>query len=165
MGWSFNCIDYGKDAFIQNITSAKHFSEGYTPLAHRIVGNNVWQAVRRPDGSVFITLDLIAKERNGGWGYKGLSEDMGPCEKNCPPTLLKMCTEPQSEYAKNWREKVLAYHAAKKVKPTPGMVIKSGSTEYRLEQPYAPRKGWIVTRTTDGARFRMPSAQLSRALA
>lgn len=166
MGWSFNIIDCGKDAFIESLTSARHFSEGYTPLAHRLVGRNLWQAVRRPDGTVFISLSLIAKERNGGWGYKGISEDMGPCEVNCPLSLLAMCSAPVDKYATNWREKVRAYHAKRKAKPTPvvGMVIKSAGHEYRLEQHLPARRGWRVTRTSDGAAFRMPAAQLSRAL-
>ena len=78
MGWSFSCNDTGRKAHTESLTSARHFSPGYTPITHRVVGNHVWQLVQRPDGTKFITLDLIAKERGGGWGYKNLDEDWAP---------------------------------------------------------------------------------------
>lgn len=168
MGWSFSYFDVGRKAHIESLTNSKHFSEGYTSLAHRVVGNNVWQAVRRPNGDVFICLDLIAKERGGGWGNKGISEDMGPCEVNCPLALLDMCTPPApGSYAEAWREKVRAYHAKRKaaaaVKPKPGLVVTYGGTKYTLVEPCGARKGWEV-RAEGGGYFRMKAHQLASAL-
>lgn len=168
MGWSFSYFDVGRKAHIESLVDSKHFSEGYTSLAHRVVGNNVWQAVRRPNGEVLICLDLIAKERGGGWGNKGISEDMGPCEVNCPLSLLAMCTpaEPGS-YAEAWREKVHAYHAkrkaAKAVKPKPGLVVTYGGEEYTLLEPLGSRRGWYVE-AKYGGRYRMKARQLASAI-
>ena len=79
MGWTFG-YETDRKRFIESITSKSHFSDGYTPLGHRVVGNHVWQLVlKNSTGDKFITLDLIAKQRGGGWGHKGLSESMGPC--------------------------------------------------------------------------------------
>lgn len=167
MGWSFSCVDIGRKAHIESLTSAKHFSPEYEPIEHRVVGNNVWQLVlHKPTGRKFIALDLIAKERNGGWGNKGLSEDMGPCEVNCPLSLLNKASPVTEGCAVAWREKVRAYHAKRsnKAKPTPGAVVDYCGHQYRLDRPYAPRKGWAVTRVSDGMAFRMNARQVSQAL-
>jgi len=168
MGWLFEYYDRGRDNFLADITSKSHFGEGYTPIKSRVIGNNVWQAVRHePTGRVFICLDLIAKDRKGGWGYKGMSEDMGPYRYDCPLSLLALCTEPLNDYSKEWREKVRAYHASRKAMPKPeaGLIVKSGSYEYQLLEKLAPRRGWRVKEVDTGATYRMPAAQLSRALA
>jgi hypothetical protein len=165
MGWSFHTVDYGRKAFIEEMTSKRHFSEGYEPLAHRVVGNHIWQAVRTPAGRVMISLDLIAKERGGGWGYKGMSEDWGPYHYDCPLSLLDMCTEPDNENALAWRAKVREWHARKKEhskKLVPGLKVKYGGHIYTLVEQWAPRKGWKVL-SEGGAAYRMKAHQLSRA--
>lgn len=86
MGWSFATLDTGRKAHVESLTSQRHFSPGYIPITHRVVGNHVWQLVQRPDGTKYITLDLIAKERGGGWGYKSMDEDWG--RTTAPPPYL-----------------------------------------------------------------------------
>lgn len=168
MGWSFNYVDRGRDAHIAELTSQSHFHPECEPLAHRVVGNNVWHLVlHKPTGRKFITLDLIAKERNGGWGYKGLSEDMGPYQVNCPLSLLNQASPvEEGGYAHEWRQKVRAYHASRssKAKPVAGAEITYGDHQYRLVHPYAPRKGWVAMRLSDGCIFRMNARQVSQAL-
>ena len=168
MGWSFNCVDYGRKAFIESLTGQSHFSDTYKPIAHRVVSNHVWQVVEHlPTGKRYICLDLIAKERNGGWGYKGLSEDMGPYHYDCPLSLLAMCTEPLNDNAKAWREKVQEYHAKRKAlsaaKPKPGLVVTYGGEEYTLVEPWGARKGWKVM-AKYGGHYRMKAHQLASAL-
>jgi hypothetical protein len=167
MGWSFEWHDRGRKAFIESLTGAKHFSEGYEPLEHRVVGNNVWQLVlHKATNRKFICLDLIAKARGEGWGYKGLSEDMGPVEVNCPLSLLNKADPPMEGYAVEWRERVRAYHArrAAVAKPKPGMVVKYGEYTYKLIEQWAPRKGWKVIQVETGTEYRMKARQLSQAL-
>ena len=164
MGWSFSTYDIGRDNHIERITSQKHFSPGYTPLEHRVVGNHVWQLVRiESENRTFITLDLIAKEKGGGWGYKGLSEDMGPSYYDCPLSLLNKADAPVGGYATAWREKVREHHASKKAKPkfAVGMTVTLWDHTYRLDANLG-RKGWRVTRS-DGNVYRMPSRHLSHA--
>lgn len=168
MGWLFEHHDSGRENFLKRLTDKTHFCEDYTPIKSRVVGNHVWQAIRHePTGEVFIHLDLITKQRDGGWGYKGMSEHMGPYFYDCPLSLLKLCTEPSNENAKAWREKVRAYHAVKKAlpKPVPGRVVKYGGHKYELLEKAAPRKGWRVKEVDTGATYRMSAAQLRWALA
>lgn len=168
MGWLFEHHDRGREAFLKRLTDKTHFGETCTPLKSRVVGNHVWQAVRHePTGAVFIHLHLIAKDRRGGWGYKDMSEDAGPYCYDCPLSLLALCTEPTSDYAKNWREGVRVYHARRKAMPKPetGLIVKSGGYTYQLLEKLAPRRGWRVKEVDTGASYRMPAAQLNRALA
>lgn len=163
MGWLFEYYDRGRAEYLKRLTDKSHFGEAYTPITHRIVGNHVWQAVRHePTQEVFIHLDLIAKQRNGGWGYKGMSEHMGPYYYDCPLSLLKLCTKPANENSKNWREMVQKFHAAKKArpKPVPGMVVTLGDRRYELIEPIAPRRGWRVRDIDFGGTYRMLSGQL-----
>lgn len=164
MGWSFSCIDIGRDAHIDEITSQEHFAEGYTPLAHRVVGNHVWQLVRiDATGKKYITLDLIAKERKGGWGYRCMEETWGPYYYDCPLSLLDQADPTDNETAKAWREKVRAHHAAKKARQVlaAGTVITYGQHQYKLRKPAGARRGWYVNRISDGRGFRITARQLA----
>jgi hypothetical protein len=149
MGWSFSILNTGRKAHIESLTSAKHFSNGYIPITHRVVGNHVWQLVQRPDGTKFITLDLIAKERGGGWGHKGLDEDWGLYHYGCPTTLLDKADPPATENAKAWRIKVWEYaDRQKRLKREmqtlkPGTVIVTAQNQYTLLEDLG-RSGWRV---------------------
>ncbi len=147
MGWSFSCNDTGRKAHIESLTDQRHFSSGYVPITHRVVGNHIWQLVQRPDGTKYIALDLIAKERGGGWGYKSLDEDWGLYHYDCPATLLDKADPPATPNAEAWRAKV--YEHADRQKRLrremktlkPGTVIVVGPCQYTLLEDLG-RSGW-----------------------
>ena len=147
MGWSFNPNDTGRKAHIESLTNQRHFSNGYVPITFRVVGNRVWQLVQRPDGTKFIALDLIAKERGGGWGYKGMDEDCGPYFFDCPTTLLDKADPPTTANAEAWRIKVYEYaDRQKQLKREmqtlkPGTVLVVGPCQYTLLNDLG-RSGW-----------------------
>jgi len=159
MGWSFSCNDIGRKAHIESLTSAKHFSKGYVPINYRVVGNHVWQLVQRPDGTKYITLDLIAKERGGGWGYKSMDEDWGPYFVDCPAALLDKADPPATANATAWRAKVFEYadqqRRLKREMQTlkPGAVIVTAHNQYTLLEDLG-RSGWIA-RDLDGHNWRL----------
>ena len=159
MGWSFSCNDTGRKAHIESLTSAGHFSSGYIPITHRVVGSHIWQLVQRPDGTKFITLDLIAKERGGGWGYKGMDEDWGPCFYDCPTALLDKADPPATPNAEAWRAKVFEYADRQKrlsremQNLKPGSVIVVGPCQYTLLEDLG-RSGWIA-RDLGGHNWRL----------
>ena len=60
---------------------------------------------------------VLTSRRDGEWGYKDLSETMGPHEAQAPLRLLDLLSplDPEAgRYARGWREKVRAHHAAKR---------------------------------------------------
>lgn len=170
MGWSFSCNpNHGRKEEIAKVTSASHFSPGYVPLEHRVVGSRVWTLLEH-EGRRFIALDLIKGGGRGyGWGSKGLSEDMGPHYYDCPLSLLNKTSEPANEYAAKWREKVRSFHAERKARSAAkasletGSLVRYGGHEYRLHSPAGPRRGWNVVRCGDGASFRMRANQVAQA--
>lgn len=147
MGWSFAMQDTGRKAHIESLTNQRHFSNGYVPITHRVVGNHVWQLVQRPDGTKYITLDLIAKERGGGWGYKSVDEDCGPYFFDCPAPLLDKADPPATPNAEAWRAKVWEFvDRQKRLKREmqtlkPGTVIVVGPCQYTLLEDLG-RSGW-----------------------
>ena len=134
MGWLFHTTDYGRKAFIEERTT-KYNQETETSkwecLAHSVKSNHLWKVIRYTNKmtnevKTFVALDLIAKERNGGWGYKDMDESAGPCHYDCPLKLLAMSDEPTECFAVEWRKKVREFHETKKqqVKLEEGLEVK-----------------------------------------
>jgi len=164
MGWSYSCDPNFKKAD-QVAELRKGWSEGYALVADQVVGNHYWAALRVPDGQVTIILALMQSGgRDSGWGYKSMSESMGPRYYDCPLSLLDLATSPPPDvYAAGWREMVRKHHARKALrpKPEPGMHIVYGGEAYLLLEPAGPRRGWFVQRCRDKLSFRMMARQVS----
>lgn len=78
-------------------------------------GSVYYAAVRTTDkttghSEVFAAVCLTSTRQDGGFnfGYKGMAEDMGPCEDDCPKGILVLLTDTESKYAKEWRERCWA---------------------------------------------------------
>jgi hypothetical protein len=151
-----------RDEIVAYATSQDFWSKGVVILATRVVGSHVWQAIQLQDGRRMVSLVLIL-HGGGEWGYKGMDETMGPVYYDCPLSLLELVGDPIGSYAVAWREKVRAYHAAKKAKRTlhAGDAVEYGGRVYRLAQNLG-RKGWLCD-GPDGARYRMNVRQLADA--
>ncbi|MCM1218800.1 MAG: hypothetical protein NC548_30315 [Lachnospiraceae bacterium] len=80
-------------AAVQNKTRYVGRDEKNKPVYEPIENGAVWAAV-------FLT------SVEGPWFYyKDMSEDMGPCECDCPTSILNLLSETDSEYALAWRER------------------------------------------------------------
>jgi hypothetical protein len=127
MGWSFKTRPTALKDEIQELTKGWEYTEnGNTVktscIAHCWRGGkfkgNLWvvfEKVHSNNGvevkrERFIALFLM--KYNSGWGYKDITEDMGPCELSCPISYLEMVPDPGG-YATAWREKVRALHNLK----------------------------------------------------
>ena len=143
MGWSFGWNDRRSLAaevlkgFDHKDKDGKLTGGKTAVIAHQFAGNNLWSVFEetRPDKptSRFIVLFLIrCSPVKGGvqgereWGYKDVSEDMGPCEVNCPKKYLDMVppcgTAPSKdgdgsyEWSRKWRERVCEYWTQRNAK-------------------------------------------------
>jgi hypothetical protein len=166
MGWLFTYDKRTRAALVEYLRRPERYGENQELLRSSVVGNNHWYLCRdRRDGKVWIGLDKMAGggHQSMGWGYKDMSEDMGPVEVNCPLSFLNEASPVTEGWAAEWRERVRAYHARRKErpKPAPGSVVRYGDHDYKLLSPAGPRRGWYVERLSDTGQFRMRAKQLA----
>ena len=68
-------------------------------------------------------VDYNPRDREGYiFGYKDMSEPMGPCECDCPDAILDLLTPTDHQYADEWRARCrdnTAERRARCAKPTP----------------------------------------------
>ncbi len=96
------------------------------------------------------------------FGYKDMSEDMGPCQSECPERILKLLTPTASEYAIEWRKRCYDNINSKKNKPkiqTDMKLIYGGKT-YTVIRSLG-RRGFMVE--SEGREYRMKSTQAKQA--
>ncbi len=114
--------------------------------------------------SVFAVVILLNYYKDGyyNFGYKDMSEDMGPCQSECPERILKLLTPTTSEYANDWRDRCWKNISDRKVKSkiVVGNVLNYGGKDYKVVQVLG-RRGFMVE---DGIQnYRMRSTQAKKA--
>ena len=77
-------------------------------LRSAIVDSVYYCAYTRPSGDVCAGVALLEVGR-GTFGYKDMTEHMGPYQYGCPASVLDILTEPApGPYAAQWRERCRA---------------------------------------------------------
>lgn len=91
------------------------------------------------------------------FGYKDMSEDMGPGIHRCPESILKLLTPTENEYAKQWRADAWNHIAARAAAPKVGEVIEfaepvsfTDGAEYRTFEIVKYRKAGKAFRPVGG---------------
>jgi hypothetical protein len=114
--------------------------------------------------TVFAVIILLNYYKDGyeNFGYKDMSEDMGPVESQCPERILKLLTPTTSQYANEWRQRCWDRINAKKNRPkiVEKMVLQYGGKDYTVIKPLG-RRGYTVE--CDGYQYRMKTSQASQA--
>lgn len=90
---------------------------GLRVLASSCPGNRTYYAAAQEimggiPGTVFAVVCLVRwnpRSRDGHqFGYKDMSENMGPCESDCPAAILDLLSPTDHEYALDWRARCRA---------------------------------------------------------
>ncbi len=104
------------------------------------------------------------------FGYKCMTEDMGPCEAECPKQIIELLTPTESSIANEWRERCQKFllfknEIAKKPKLKPGQLVEfdvpihmTDKTQHKMLEvttsPLRPRQ--IIFRSPEtGAIYRV----------
>jgi hypothetical protein len=132
---------------------------GFNVLGQKGAAEGVWYLIEK-NGEKTIYFGKIEKNR-GEFFLKTMSEDMGPYYFTCPLKFIEKASEPKSEYAQAWREKVRTYHAAANKKLSVGVKIKLYDNLYTVVSQHVLGRGsnWIVT-NEQGQRFRLKRTQI-----
>lgn len=156
-----------KQDMVDYLQRSDRFISGCVIKKSSVVGNHHWYLIEY-EGRTTIELDVMSvfkrkgRSSNAEWGYSNMSEEHGPCEKDCPISFLKLASEPQS-YAIEWRKEVLAHHDRKNKKAFVDMVVSFGGKQYQLLANLG-RKGWRVLEIESNAIYRMNCRLLNKAL-
>ena len=152
MGW-----DYTRGATKAQIVA--RLAKGYE---HKLVGNTLWVLHLQKGNNVtidpWIGCYLLGSRREDGeiwgWGYKDMSEDMGPYQYSCPLSFLERTPETCAE----WRDGVREYHRRRALKPKIGNLIKlAGSTVLLTVVSVKP----LIAVTVTGERYKVPRNMLA----
>lgn len=176
MGWLYGW--HNKEELVTHLLNQ---GENFRVLIHRVVGNHLWAGFERTvpvtgEKITFVCLFLMAggggRDENR-WGYKDIDESMGPCELDCPLSVLDATPlhDPEnSQYAVQWRERVRAYHAEmadkRKLKSGigPGCIVqlKRGCKPGFMKLLEKSRTATWSAISENGCRFRLPSRYIER---
>ena len=124
MGWDWTrATNYKENGKIDRIAEVREcISKDLEVVKDTMVGSVYYGAWRsKDDNSVFAIIahtGINMKDYYFNFGVKLMSEDMGPCEADCPASILNCLTEPSNEWAAQWRERCRAKAAAKKTGKT-----------------------------------------------
>jgi hypothetical protein len=146
-----------------NAPGADGIARGARVLASACPGNRVWYAAVQylADGVPEEVIAMVCLVRwnprdkeNLHFGYKDLSEGMGPCEDSCPKHILDLLTPTTKEYALDWRRRCRANLEKRSRQIEDGMRI-------RLAEPVTFTDGYegsefIVVKRGRSVTFRVP---------
>lgn len=138
MGWTEYTAThyYDNGAINRKAECDAYFMEGlnrgyYKVEKSAMVGSTYYAAVRQLEVYVGDARTAIPEHEQQVYGfvfrtsvekdsfaYKPMSETMGPCYYDCPPSILRLLSPTDNEYAKDWREKCLL----KASMPKPGQL-------------------------------------------
>lgn len=98
MGW-----DFTKGASKSDVVEDIKKTIGDRLVAAKVVGNEFW-VVETTGGALgkHIVLFLLDKEDGFGWGYKDMTESMGPFYYGCPAEYLEMCPVTSQAWRDRW---------------------------------------------------------------
>lgn len=116
MGWTgYNAWHFKKDGSIDRKAELDYElfryegEGGHKLIKSAVVGSVYYAAVQNRRGHIYGLVVLTQTNRRSEDGcnflYKDMSEDMGPYECDCPPSILKLLSPTDNEYALAWRER------------------------------------------------------------
>jgi hypothetical protein len=109
MGWLFTQGASRRD-IINELTEERITDRGEFRTLRKCFRGNTMYALHE-SGELgkprkWICVYLLQGGANYGWGYKDISEEMGPNEKECPVSYLDAADPAPNEHAREWREEV-----------------------------------------------------------
>lgn len=111
MGWDF-CRDWRTESDVVESLVRGYTSSGGKVLAQGMAKENgqrtAWFAVETSRGTTLAVVALIERDGRNGYGFKEMSEDMGPYFWKVPASVWEAIKDspPLGESSAKWRAKV-----------------------------------------------------------
>ena len=109
MGWTVYYTDVPTRAEMDKYYNWEDEGQKVEVLKSVMAGSVYYAAVKitdKRDLSTMVTAAVVkTKRRNGELAFKAMDETMGPCEANCPVSILRLLTPTDSKYANDWRQR------------------------------------------------------------
>jgi len=160
MGWLINTHDRGYR--YSNAEIRKYFESRFNSvkiLHLSVYGfSEVYMACEHPcrPGEVFAVVCLIRNTKKE-FGYKDMSEDMGPYCYNAPKKILDLLTPIDSKYANEWRAECrLRMDKLRRLRK--GEIFTYGLARYKPVK--VTRSTVIVDELNTRLRYRVPTARI-----
>jgi hypothetical protein len=159
MGWESASNWNNKKQVVDELTGSLKRS-GFSVLGEKSTNDGVWYVVEK-EQKRFIYFGLIKKEM-GEFALKTMSEDMGPSYYSCPVKFFTMAGPATSEYAKAWRESIIAREERKNRKIEVGMVVKLYGETYEISGQHYLGKGmaWVIQNAL-GQKYKLKKSQIA----
>ena len=123
MGWLYRNEPLHHETPVEFVV--RHFSHDgattqSTVVAAAAIRGTIYAAIRNADKQtgttyVFCAVVLFRNSKRHGFGYKDMTECMGPCEVDCPDRIMRLLSPvsdiPNPSYAADWRARVAAAKA------------------------------------------------------
>ena len=119
MGWtSYSASHYDKRGNVDRKAECDSmFGKESKVLKSRMVGSTYYAAVQDTKtnevwGAVFLT--QTAKNVWDNFAYKDMDETVGPCECQCPMSIIKLLSPTDNEWANQWRQRCIEHNKEEK---------------------------------------------------
>lgn len=112
MGWTYTQKPENVTKWFKDELTWESETRKYTCLETAIKFKEAYAAVeviykKTGKRQVFAATFMLnyTRDYHYNFGYKSMTEDMGPGISNCPKKILDLLTEPENEWAQQWRER------------------------------------------------------------
>lgn len=86
----------------------------YNVIKSAMVGSVYYAAVRDNQTEDVFAFVVLTSTNKTDFYYKEMDETCGPCECQCPKSILSLLTPTDNEFANEWRERCRKYHESQK---------------------------------------------------
>jgi hypothetical protein len=163
MGWMFLHNAPDKRQVVETCTKSSATLKCVKKAVH---GNHLWTIFENTvTKKKSIVLFLLAKNQ-GCWGYKDITEHMGPSFYDCPVSFFDEAPRPESA---SWRAKVRLFHLQEKERRTHLKNLAVGSM-VRLMDGYKPSVLRITSTdplrgtSSEGDLYRIPKTRIAEVM-
>lgn len=162
MGWTFTAMQGIKPKEVKGVVDSMIRSDAKV-VKSVMVGNTYYAAVEfRGTTTGLVVKTSIRNSEYCNFGTKFIGEEEGPCERECPNSILNLLSPTDSDWANQWRDKCRAFNdALKNLKKLPiGSKVETSKGDVYYKNRDHGRYQWF---TAPGGIYYIPAKRIAEA--